>query len=327
MFRWLRSGNPYSLIYLLFYALVIKFYYLIHPVGPVLSPASDGLIYQPLIQGLEHRLNMGPEGFTILAFLFLLAEAIVLNAQVNRFRILPGTTYFTAFSFILFSGFIASWNAFSAPLLAGLLILALVHQLFKLHNTTTPRSTAFNLGLTVGFASLLYFPAIALLLVVWFALVSVRPFRLSEWILVVLGVFCPYYFIGTVLFLTDRLYRMKDIPLPGFSVPELVYSYWILSGMIGLLLYFIYGSLRLQQDYSKMLIYVRKSWIILLAFLTIALALPFLPDTFRVDGWFIAFFPISIFIACGFSHLKKQWFGWLLHLLALGFVLFVQWGR
>ncbi len=327
MFQWLRSGNPYTFIYLLFYALIVKFYYLTHPVEPVFSAPSDGLAYKPFVHWLENTLHVGAEGFTICAILLILVEGIVLNAQINRFHILPGTTHFTAFSFILFSGFLDSWNAFSAPLVAGMFMLALVYQLFKLYDTPRPRATAFNLGLTVGFASLLYFPAMALLLVVWFSFVSMRPFRLSEWILALLGVLCPYYFIATIFFLTGHWDWMKEIPIPGFSIPKLVYSYWILSGMTGLLLYFIYGSFRLQQDYTKMLIHIRKSWTALLAFLIVALVLPFLPDVFRVDGWFIAFIPMSIFIACGFFHIKKRGLGWFLHLLALGFVLYIQWWR
>ncbi len=327
MFRWLRTGNPYTFFHLLLYSLVIKFYYLSHPAGPLVAPLSDGLLYEWIVRWLKEEAGFGPAGFTVTSFIVLFVEATVLNTQVNRFRVLPGVSFFVAFCFLLFSSFFISWNVFSAPLVAGLFMLLLVRQFFRLYDHPTGRTAAFNLGLIVGMAGLIYLPALVLLLLVWFALLVSRPFRLAEWILVVVGLLCPYYFVATFLFLTDQLSVFATFPLPGFSLPETHYSYWVVGGLTGLLAYFLYGGLRLQQIYPKMLIHTRKSWTILLAFLIIGLALPFIPNRFQIAGWLIAFVPMTVIIACGLWHVKKRWFGLLLHLVALAFVFFLQWVR
>ena len=325
MFRWLRTGNPSTFIYLLLYTLVVKFFYLTHPVAALLSPASDGLLYGPLVRFLRQQVGLGPLGFTVLSLFVILLLAVMLNFQVNKFRLLPGASYYPAFCFIVFSSFFSFWNVFSAPLVAAVPLLLVLRELLGLFDHPSGRTAAFNMGLFVGLAGLFYMPALALLLLIWFALLTARPFRLAEWILAVVGVLCPFYFAATVLFLTDNLALFAAQPLPGISIPETAYSYWIIGATAGLLVYFLYGSLRLQQEYSKMLIHIRKAWVLVLAFVIISLALPFLPDVFDLDGWLVAFLPMSLIIACGFWHVRKKGFALLLHLLALAFVLYLQW--
>lgn len=325
MFKWLLSANPSLLIFLLIYTLVIKGAYLLHPAPPLQMPYADGPLYPYLVDFFQHAMGLGNTGFTILANLILFLEALLLNNIINRRRILPAQSFFPAFCYILFSTFFVSWNHFSSPLLANLFLLGLLYQLTGLYATLNPRSQAFNMGLLAGLASLFYLPALGLLLLIWIAQLVARPFRLAEFILVVAGILYPYYFLGTFLFLTDNLEVLLTLPLPLLSYPLLSQSYWILGGMILLLWWFLFGSIRLQQDYMKMLIHIRKDWGIFLAFVFIGLILPFLPNIFSLTGWLIAFLPMSIFVSIGFWHVRKRWFATLIHVSALAFIFFIQW--
>lgn len=325
MFQWLRSGNPSFLLFLLIYALVIKGAYLLHPAAPLIMPFADGIVYPYLVDWLQQAIGFGKTGFTILAVLLLILESLVLNNIINRYRILPGQSFFPAFCYLLFSSFFVSWNTFSSPLITNLFILLLMQQLISLYATQNPRSLAFNMGLVAGLASLFYLPALGLLLLIWIAQLIARPFRLAEFILVIAGILCPWYFLSTILFLTDHLEILAILPLPLLSYPLLSQAYWILGGMALLLWWFLFGSIRLQQDYMKMLIHIRKDWGILLVFVCIGLALPFLPDRFSLSGWLIAFIPMTIFISIGFWHVRKRWFATLIHLTALAFLFLIQW--
>src|SRR5699024_788979 len=128
-----------------------------------------------------------------------------------------------------------------------------------------------------------------LILLVWFALILARPFSLSEWLLVILGLLCPWYFLTTYLFLTDQLVLFTQIPVPGFSFPSYQYSFDSMLGLPWLLAYFLYGAVQIQRYYSTFPIQFRKIWTLLLAFIIIGILLPFLPDQFYMDGWFLAF--------------------------------------
>lgn len=310
---------------LVLYAIVIKYYFLLHPLPAVDASVSDGPLYTWLKDVLLHQAGLSSLGFGLVAFALLFLEALLVNSILNRFRILPGNSYFPAFCFLLFSSFFAEWNVFSAPLVACLILLAFLAQLFQLYATDQSRSKSFSLGFLGGLAALIYLPAFGLVLLIWITLLLSRPFRLAEWILALAGMICPCYFLATILFLTGRLGLLSAIPLPTLSYPHLTTAYWLLAGMILLIWWFLFGSIRLQQDYMKLMIHIRKSWQILLAFVCLGVALPFLAGAFSFSGWLIAFLPMSAFIALGFWHIRKTWLALAVHLTALTYIFLFQW--
>jgi hypothetical protein len=293
--------------------------------APLVEPAMDGWLYPYLVHWLQDSAGFTAGWFTAAAFLVLFIQALLLNGIVNRFRIIPGSSYFPAFCFLLFSSFFRVWNRFSAALVAGLFLLAVLAQLFRLYASDQSRARSFNLGFLLGVASLFYLPALGLLPLVWISLLITRPFRLAEWILALAGIVCPYYFLGTILFLAGHLALLKTVPFPFLSYPVLHGAYILSAGMAMLIWWFLFGSLRLQQDYMKMLIQTRKCWQVLLAFLCVSLFLPFLPNIFSISGWLAAFIPLSVFIALGFWHIRRGWIASLVHLSALAYVFLIQW--
>lgn len=310
---------------LVVYAIIIKYYFLLHPGNPLHQPGSDGPLYRWLAIFLEGSVHLSREAFGVTAFICILLIALLSNATLNRFRVLPGNSYFPAFCFLLFSSFFREWNDFSAPLLADLILVLFLVQLFQLYATDQSRSKSFSLGFLAGLASLFYLPCLGLVVLIWLTLLISRPFRPAEWILALAGVACPWYFLGTALFLAGRFGLLTDIPLPTLSYPHLTTAYWLLAGMILLIWWFLFGSLRLQQDYMKMMIHIRKCWQILLAFLCLGLALPFLPGSFSFAGWLIAFLPMTAFTALGFWHIRRNWLATAVHLSALAYIFLFQW--
>lgn len=325
MFRWLSNGNPYNALFLLLYGIAIKYFFLTHPLPPVLDPASDGWLYPILVAALSQTAGIAREGFAVIAFLLLFGQALLLNSLVNRFRLLPGASYFPAYCFLVFSSFFQEWNTLSAPLVAGLLLMVLLVQLFQLYATPNSRSKAFGLGFLVGLTSLIYLPFAGMLLAIWLTLAISRPFRLAEWILALAGLLCPYYFLATGLFLAGQLTLLQTLPLPGFSYPHLQQAYWLLAGLILLIWWFLFGSIWLQRGYMKMMIHTRKNWQVLLILTCLGLALPLCSTVFSFAGWLIAFGPMAVFIALGFWHLRNGWAGIIVHLSVLIYIVLFQW--
>ena len=54
----------------------------------------------------------------------------------------------------------------------------------------------------------------AYLRLVVFALAIIRPFRLTEWLVLIMGILLPFYFIFTYVFLTDsaQAFTLTDLP-------------------------------------------------------------------------------------------------------------------
>ena len=57
-------------------------------------------------------------------------------------------------------------------------------------------------GLALGISGFLFFPSITFIIWILLALMIMRPFRLNEWLLCLLGITTPFYFYAIYLFLT-----------------------------------------------------------------------------------------------------------------------------
>src|SRR5690606_11040631 len=99
--------------------------------------------------------------------------------------------------------FFTEWSVFSAPLLVNSLLLLVWSMMTGLYNSNHPKSLVFNIGLLVGLSSFIFFPALAFILLVFFAMLVTRPFHFTEWLIAIFGIVTPYYFLFIGLFLFD----------------------------------------------------------------------------------------------------------------------------
>lgn len=326
MFNWFRSGTPYTFLLLALYTLVVKCYYFLHPMGAVMHAAGDGLLYRWLVDRMANRWNETQTGFTFLAQGILFVQALSINSMVNHYRVFPKTTYFPAMCFLLFSSFMPGWNYFSAPLIAGLGMVWVCSRLIRLYITQSAREEVFNIGLAIGLLAMIYLPCMLFLLLLWAALLINRPFRIVEWIIAILGILCPFYFMAVLFFLTGRWpLLMTERLLPVFDIPRFTQNYrqWIALGM--LLLPLLYGAFRVQQHFFKLLIQIRKIWLLLGVYFFVVLLLSFTESHFSLDSWILLLLPAAIYQANACWHIHKNIVGNSLHAFFLAVLLVVEW--
>ncbi|GAA4303226.1 hypothetical protein [Compostibacter hankyongensis] len=324
MINWFRSGSPYTLLVLLLYTLVLKSWFLFHPAGPVVHPASDGMLYNWILSLLRGRWQ--GSGWVLLAQGLLFLQALGINRLSNHFRLFPKNTYFPAMCYLLFSSFFREWNYFSAPLLVNTLMVGLLFLLISLYAAPDGRGKVFNAGFFIGLMMLVYTPACIFLLLLWLALVINRPFKIVEWVMAVVGILTPLYFLGTWLFLTDRWVGAVQLPAFSLDYPHLAKAYLPAAAILVMLVVFLYGLLRMQQHFFKLLIQIRKVWSLLLVYIFLALLPAFFGHPFTYHGWVLALVPLSAFFANACWNIRRPLVANILHgILILG-VLTLQYG-
>ena len=104
-------------------------------------------------------------------------------------------------SYMLITSLIPEWNVFSAPLLINALFVWAFHRMMLLYGTNKPGTAIFNIGFIMGVVTMLYQPAIVFVLLIFFALYIMRAFQIREWVVSLLGVTTPYYFLAIILYL------------------------------------------------------------------------------------------------------------------------------
>lgn len=269
----------------------------------LLVDQSDGVISILL----DHYLtNISPTFLFIAYQLIILLQAIRLNMVLTHFRMFQSTNYVTAMTYVLLTGMISQWCSISAALISNSLVLWIFILLSRLYNNQTPRTLLFNIGMLVSLTIIAYHPTAILIMVVLFALAVVRPFRPAEWILLLMGVLLPYYFLSAYLFLTDQLGTIKQyIPFIQFHFPAPHPDTWLLISLGYLFLTLVIGIFFWQQFNNRMVIQIRKNWSVMMVLLLILLVAPFIFVGAGMDTAILCLIPLSAFVANAFGYPKR----------------------
>jgi hypothetical protein len=318
-----KQKNPGNALLLLVYGLFLKFPLFLHPVR--YSPyEGDNYIFNVIIRFLSPVTERAPILLSILAFLLLFVEASLLNRISNNLRLLPKNNFLPGMSYMLCTSLLPEWNYFSAPLLVNLLLIWIWYRTTELYSHNKPKTAIFNIAVLVGVLPLIYSPALIFILFFLFALLLTRTFDITEWLVALLGFTTPYYFLFVFLYLVKQWSWDKIIPVISFHLPKLPTSIWVTGGIVFLVIPFLIGAYFVQDNLSKMLIQVRKSWSLLLVLL-IACVLPIL---FNPGGnylhWLSAVLPLACFQAAAYYYPSGKWFPLLLHWVIFAFVVLLN---
>ena len=318
-----RQKNPGNALVLIVYALVLKFPFFMHP-EKHMANEGDNYIFNIIVKFLEPFTANSPIVFSFLAFLLLFTQAVLLNRIGNSLKLLPKPNFLIGMSYILITSLVHEWNLFSAPMLVNSLLIWIWYRLSGLYNHSNPKTAIFNVSMLVGVLPLIYSPAVVFLLILMFALILTRPFRITEWMVALLGFTTPYYFLFVVLFLANQWNWHKVIPVISFHLPKLPASLWVTGGIVFMVIPFLIGAWYVQTNLGKMLIQMRKSWSLLLTLLIVAVLIILVNPGTNYLHWLPVVVPLSIFHAAAYYYLPGRWFPSLMHWVIFAFVIMLN---
>lgn len=322
MIKFFRSGNPLTVLLLFLYMLFIKFFYLLHPVT-FLADGSEGLLYTWLTGWLSGMVGPSPLFFTFLALMLLFVQALLLTRIVNSHRLFAKDTYLTAMCYLLLTSLLQSWNVFSPALIVNTVMLWIFASVTDLYMRNSARDVSFNMGFALGICGLFYFPSVLFVALLFLSLGIMRAFRLAEWIIGLLGILCPFYLLGTWLFLTDRWELISELVNIRVNLPVIT-DYKVWGAMIWGMLFFVVGWLLLQRTFKKMLIQGRKIWATVVIYALVAMLLPVFSGHFSATYWVLAVMPVSLFAANVFWSISNNAVANAIHILTLVYVIIMQ---
>lgn len=323
MLKIFKQKNAAHPIFLLLYALILKSGSFIEPQSIKVSN-EDHILFKQIAQILNPS-GMGSYFFNILSFICIYVQALVFNKVINQFKLLGKPSFLPAMSYVLITSLIPSWSLFSAPLLINGLLIWLFYGLSKSFTSQHPRADVYNYGLITSVITLLYQPAMLFILFVLIGIFIMRPFRIKEWLICLLGVLTPYYFVGVALFLMNQFSWNIIFPQISIELPQVINDKNTLISLSFLILPFLIGAFFVQANLTKMLIQVRKSWSLLLLLILISFAIALLDFENNLNDWILTAIPFAAFHAAAYNFPKKMWFGYILHWSAFIWCLFQMW--
>jgi hypothetical protein len=318
-----KQKNPGNAFILLLYALALKFPFFLHPEKHMVNE-GDNYIFNIIIKFLEPFAGDGSIIYSLLAFILLFTQATLLNRIANSLKLLPRSNFLIGMAYILITSLVHEWNLFSAPMLVNSLLIWVWYRLTTIYNHNNPKTAIFNVSMMVGILPLIYSPAVVFLLLLMFALIVTRPFRVTEWLVALLGFTTPYYFLFVILFLANQWNWHKVIPVISFHLPHLPSSLWITGGIVFMVIPFLIGAWYAQSNLGKMLIQMRKSWSLLLMLLIVSVLIILVNPGNNYLHWLPVVVPLAAFHAAAYYYLPGRWLPSLLHWVIFGFAIILN---
>ena len=318
-----KQRNSFLWLALLLYAVVVKWGYLSAPQS-VPSAPSDSILFRPLFDVLTAGKNSSIS-LRLFGLLFNLIQAFQLNLLINRHKMMGSPNYLPALSYLTISAALPVWNDFSSWSLVICLLLWSFHAQFSLYQTPQSRGAVYNRCLVWGLLPMVE-PA-TYPFVIWgiIGIWVMRPFRWSEFWVMLIGLLTPYYFLGIWKYWNGASDWYRLLPAVDWHLPELTHPSWFYTAVGLLAIPTLSGMMQVQSNLRKMLIPVRKGWTHWTLWLVFSLPLPFLTTGFGA-GYTAILIAVAAFQACFFYYATWRIVPLLFFWMELIAVLWIQYG-
>jgi hypothetical protein len=298
-----KDRSPATVIWLFILSFIVHSHFIVSfPIVPL--DQHDGL----LSVFLSHYI--APLRPSLLIFIYhaiIIIQALRLNYLFSDHRMYSKPNFLAAMVFILLTGIFKEWSNLTSALVINFLVIWLFSKIISLYNNSNSKPLLFNIGLLIGLSTILYHPSALLILVAFFALMVLRPFIIAEWVVLVMGAIFPYYFLAAYLYLTDRIsYIFQYFPHWSINIPHTTISpvFFVTVGLI--LVVLVVSLVYSQQESRRLLIQVRKNWIVLTVMLLVMLPIPFINVGAGIDSLLLWIVPASPYVAKGFLGPKRN---------------------
>jgi len=262
----------------------------------------------------------------ILFHALLVTQALRLNMVMQDLRMFSSVNYVPAMTYILLSGLLMKSDLITETLVSNSLTLWMFIKLSRLYNNPEPKTLLFNIGLIAGISILLFHPLSILIVVVLFALAVVRPCRISEWLVLLLGILLPYYFVFVLLYLNNAWSTaINYLPTITFGSPLVGVENLYLLNLGFIAFASLVGLYQLQLHVGRLVIQIRKNWGVMMVLLFILIISPFLFSSLGPQVLLMGLVPLSATISNGYSNPRSLLLPNFLFWTALGLIIINNW--
>ena len=298
-----KDPSPAAIFWLILLSIIVHSHFFVD--APVVRVTGADGILSTFLNNYVALLFSGLVVFIYHALVIL--QSLGLNHLFTNHRMFSRVNYFPAMVYILLTGVFTEWSRLTPALVANTMVIWFFAKTIQLYGARNPKTLLFNIGLLTGVSIILYQPLALLVPVAFFALMLLRPFIMTEWLVLVMGIIFPFYLLASYLYLTDRLVLIKNyLPLWSLNLPDIQNKIVFFITIAFIIISLLTGLLYWQQENRRLLIQVRKYWVVLLSMLFVLLSVPFINKNDGIESLILCIVPASPLIAKGFLAPKEN---------------------
>ncbi len=312
-------------IFILFVLLIILRLGVLYNLPDALNSGFN-LFFSRILINLDFDKLLSPFFNVFCAALIVFAQALIFNKIINDYNILGKASFLPALLFVVCSSVFTPFLILSPPLIINFLILFILNKVLKEHKSIDSISSMYDLGLIVAIGTIIYFPFVLFLLVLWIVLILFKPFNWREWVSVITGYLTIVFFLGVYYYWNDKLLSFYKIWKPlstkiPFYIKINVLDYVVL---FPLSICFILGLITLRVNFFKSFVLVRKSIQLLTLIFIISILSFYLKADFRINHFLLSVAPVAVVLSYYFMNAKKKWIYESLFFIMIVFVVYFQ---
>ncbi|GEM_PF-2235704 len=297
--RFLKTNSLFLLLSIPLFAGIFWFKSFISPAANVFSESLP----TPLFKIIVEKLNsiQFPLLNNIFAFTLLMFQAFLIVKIDLKFSIISQKGYFTGFLYVLLSSSFGVINQLHSGLLAQTFFLLALHRIFSIYNTDLTFSKIFDASFWVSVASLFLFNSIFFAIFLFFCIIFLKSFNWRDWLILILGLFIPYFLFFILFFLfTGKIFEFFEIlksqikftnVISNVDLSKFIFIYiWLVLVSLLSFYYFV-------KKYHKMLISNKLYFNLLIILYLFVLGIYFFIPSSSIEILPFAYISFSYFFA------------------------------
>lgn len=298
-----RHSNPISLLLLVILACFPHFLFPFNTL--IIETPNDPSIFAVQFNGVFGTFFTKRSFWNgFISTTIILIEAFGLNKILSNVRLFEKTGFLPSLCFVLLTNLIPYPYLGQMLLVNGVLLLSLNYIIwsFKKEKANgTILLAGFYAGIAAGFNN-------NYIIFIWLtiAFFAMRPASLREWLLSAIGFMLPFYFMFSILYLTNKIdpAAMFQMPLINLKIPTLNTVSWI--RIISFLSIALIGIISSIQSMRKLLILARKTLVISFQLFFVALFSCIISMPTTPYNLYLMILPVSILLISVFTTFKRQ---------------------
>jgi hypothetical protein len=308
MINQFRSLNPVNLLILAAYTVFMRLAVFLNEKPTLnfefLEPYTKLFIKIPLPNSLSTEANL------FFAMIIVFGQAIIFNRIINNHGLLAKPSYLPALLYITGSGLFLQFLILSPPLICNFLLIWIMDKFLKIGKTQNAMMTMFDIGMIIALGTLIYFPFIVLLVMLWLSLLLYRSFNWREWIAGFIGFLTIFFFIGVFYYLNNNIAQFYQIwrPLANKfpSIFQINFNDYLVLIPVGLIM--VLAILQLRENFFRSFIHTRKAFQMLFFMFVVTIISFYTKPDFRLFHFLLCVPPGAVLLGYYFSNAKKRWF-------------------
>jgi len=324
MIQQFRGINPINIINLVLIAFLLRIELFINIPEKVAFEFMEP--FSRLLMTVPNESGIGPLTNLSIALLLLILQSLIFNRIINNYNLLGKQTYLPALLYVTAGSLFSPFLVLSPTLICNFLILIMIERFLSIYKKQRVSSVMYDLGMLVALGTLLYFPFIAMLPLMWISLFIFRPFYWREWVAVIIGYLTIFFFLAVFYYLNDTLDQFYEIWLPlGSKFPT---EYNLNSSdslvLIPFLLILMLGFFQIQKSFFRSVVQLRKSFQLIFIMFIVSLASFYLKSEVVLYHFLLCVPSAAVIMAYYFVYAGRRWIYESLYLMLFGSIIYFQ---